>query len=92
MMRMRLWHGRVNPDQPMEEMGFDGPVLEGIESVHVVYAHTMTVKFLDTATFDVAQDATGWEVWDEHILIVRRHDDMIEADGKFYGDYGYEAV
>jgi len=37
MLYIRLFHGRTNPDQNMDDWGFDGPVLGPYKFVHTTY-------------------------------------------------------
>ena len=95
---LRLFHGRNSPDQDMEDWGFDGPTIGPLEFVHVTYL--CDLKFAmpyDTAAEffpDVAaqhakmmhRNGVTNDAWlvDHHLSIV---DDLIEHDGKFYGDF-----
>src|SRR6185437_4495240 len=69
-MYLRLYHGRTDPDQEMEEWGFDGPTFGPLSS----YVHTYCSTFRIHA-------AEGYEeIW------LDKYDDMIRWDGCFYGD------
>ena len=37
MLYIRLFHGRINPNQDMDDWGFDGPVLGPYQFVHTTY-------------------------------------------------------
>ena len=39
MLYIRLFHGRTNPNQDMDEWGSDGPVFGPYEFVHTTYTH-----------------------------------------------------
>ena len=39
MLYIRLFHGRTNPDQDMDDWGFDGPVLGPYQFVHTTYTY-----------------------------------------------------
>ena len=38
MLYIRLFHGRTDPNQDMDEWGFDGPVLGPYQFIHTTYA------------------------------------------------------
>lgn len=89
-----LIHGRHDPDEQMEEWGFNGPTLQGIEALHVTYQQTFVLHFKDRASCQTAQALTGWPEWDDRALELQFHDDMLKvipiaSDGPvaFYGDY-----
>ena len=69
-MYLRLYHGRTDPAQEMDEWGFDGPTFGPLSC----YVHTYC------CTFRIHGDCDASEVW------LEKHDDMIRWDGCFYGD------
>jgi len=69
-MYVRLYHGRTDPAQEMDDWGFDGPIFGPLSC----YVHTYC------CTFRIHGDGDTSEVW------LEKHDDMIEWDGCFYGD------
>ena len=91
-MKLNLFHGRNDPDEEMNDWGFQGPVLGGVEFVHITYTHHIRVGFDDWSTYRRALELTGWDVWDEkdRVLEASIHDDMIVAAGKYYGDWQIE--
>lgn len=90
-MKMLLIHGRHKPDEDLEDWGFNGPTLTGVKYVHWTYGN-MTVGFTSREHAEEAQKNTGWEPFDDLVLEVREHQDMLKAKdtkGKdaYYGDY-----
>ncbi len=99
-MKLHLRHGRHDPDANMEDWGFDGPVLEGVESL----ACTKQTNFVVFETLEAMQEArkqTGWTAgWDpRHCLVMPYLEDMVEClqvDGAgipvrcYYGDWSLE--
>jgi hypothetical protein len=69
-MYLRLYHGRTDPGQEMDEWGFVGPTIGPLSS----YVHTYC------CTFRIYGDCNTGEIW------LEKHDDMIRWDGCFYGD------
>ena len=69
-MYLRLYHGRADPAQGMDEWGFDGPTFGPLSS----YVHTYC------STFRIHAECGTQEFWFE------RRDDMIQWDGCFNGD------
>lgn len=78
---MRLWltHGRDDPEQEMDGWGYNGPELNGVESVQQMYGETTTVRFVSAAARDEALSITGWEIWDDTTLEVRDGNGLIET-------------
>ena len=98
-LRLLLIHGRFDPAEQMDEWGFNGPDIEGIEALHVVYQTTYVLHFKDAASAQRAQGLTGWREWDVDALEMSFHDDMLKAqpimcDGPvaYYGDYELQEV
>jgi hypothetical protein len=67
---LRLYHGRKDPAEEMDDRGFDGPTFGPLYSVVQTYVSTIRLH--------------GNEVDEE--LWLDRHDDMIVWDGAYYGD------
>jgi len=89
---MLLIHGRKNPDDEMNDWGFDGPVLEGVEYLVVTYNTHYRLGFRDAEAMKRAKDLTGWEEWDDDQLLIQFHDDLVKTSGlgedtHYYGDW-----
>jgi len=69
-MYLRLYHGRTDPDQQMDDWGFDGPTFGPISCYVQTYCGTFRIYGEDHIS----------EVW------LETQDDMIRWDGCFYGD------
>jgi hypothetical protein len=69
-MYLRLYHGRTDPRQEMDDWGFVGPTFGPLSC----YVHTYCCTFRIHGADDTS------EVW------LETHDDMIRWDGCFYGD------
>jgi len=67
---LRLFHGRTNPDQEMEEWGFVGPTFGPLSC----YLHTYC------STFRIYSESDTSELW------LETHGDMIRWGGSYYGD------
>lgn len=92
--RMLLIHGRFDPEETLEDWGFNGPDLAGVEALHVTYQQTFVLHFEDAHAASKAHALTGWPLWDENALELTFHDDMLKvcpiaSDGPiaYYGDY-----
>ena len=90
-MDLLLLNGREKPDELVDDGGFCGPVLHGVDSIQQRYRDTTTVKFDNIALAESAMRQTGWPVWDEQVLEIVWQDDLVEICdevGKktFYGD------
>ncbi len=62
-MFLRLYHGRTDPDQEMDDWGFVGPAFGPLSC----YVHTYC------CTFRIHGECGGTEVW------LEKHDDMIRS-------------
>jgi hypothetical protein len=69
-MYLRLYHGRHDPAQEMNDWGFVGPTFGPLSW----YVHTYC------CTFRIHGEGSMDELW------LPRHDDMIHWDGCYYGD------
>lgn len=92
-MELELIHGREDPDQDIDDWGFEGPVLSQVHSFRQEYKITTTVRFMTSEAAEQAQRITGWSKWDETVLEVLYHDDMIVTNEpgqppRYYGDLG----
>ncbi len=75
-MKRVLLHGRTDPDEAMQGWSFHGPTLFGVDFVHSVYS-TLTVGFKSAAETEAARRLTGWSVFDDNVLEVRQHDELV---------------
>ena len=90
-MKMILLHGRDDPEQKMENWGYNGPDLENVKYAHSVYGN-LTVGFQTKKDADSAHQLTGWRYFDDAVLEVSFFEDMVlclPAGGKksYYGDW-----
>ena len=69
-MYLRLYHGRTDPNQVMEDWGFVGPTFGPLTS----YVHTYC------CTFRIYGENSADELW------LDKHDDMIQWQTCYYGD------
>jgi hypothetical protein len=68
---LKLLHGRLDPNQDMQDWGFNGPVLGPFEAVHITYRDELRCL----------GDSEPSE------LILRYTEDMLTYEGKYYGDF-----
>lgn len=69
-MYLRLYHGRTEPGQQMEDWGFVGPTFGPLSC----YVHTYCCNFR------IYGESIHDEIW------LETHDDMIRWDDGYYGD------
>jgi hypothetical protein len=69
-MYMRLYHGRTDPDEQMDDWGFVGPTFGPL----ACYVHTYC------STFRIHAECSFDELW------LDKFDGMIRWNGCFYGD------
>lgn len=73
---LRLLHGRIDPEQDMDDFGFDGPYIGPLKCAHFTYCSTVSLVFADgTETGPLPDELLGFE------------GDMIRFGGAYYGDY-----
>ncbi len=70
-MYLRLFHGRNRADDRLGDWGFNGPTFGPLLWAHTTYLNHFRIAF--------ENEDEGFEVL--------FHKDMIEYDGKFYGDW-----
>ncbi len=91
-MKLALLHGRHDPTEEMQEIGFVGPVLEDVLYLHATYQATFDVGFLNEAAARHAAELTGWELWGKTVLSIPFINDLAlvtDKSGKktYYGDW-----
>jgi len=69
-MYVRLYHGRTDPEQDMDDWGFQGPTFGPLSC----YVHTYC------STFRIHGESNASELW------LETHRDMIRWGGSFFGD------
>lgn len=89
-MKLVLLHGRDYPDQDMDNWGYNGPHLEGVKYVHSVYGN-LTIGFKSLKEAQTAHELTGWPYFDEAVLEITFHEDLVLCRSKngnqYYGDW-----
>lgn len=93
---LHLFHGRDDPEQDMDDWGFDGPVIGPLKYVHVTYMTDLKM--------DMEQDVAAKffpELIEQHEEMLGRNvvptfcgehhlyltEDLVVYDGKYYGDW-----
>lgn len=85
MFYLKLYNGRHDPEQTMEDFGFAGPEIGPLKSIHGTYTTHFMLSFVDEA------DAVKFGV-DPNFLAIRFHEDMLchQMPGEslaYYGDW-----
>lgn len=73
---LRLLHGRLDPDQDMNEFGFDGPYIGPLKSAHFTYCSRVSLIFAD---------GVGTGPLPEEIICFKG--DLLRFGGVYYGDF-----
>ena len=94
-MKFILLHGRHDPDQEMDNWGYNGPELLGVRYLHSVYGN-LTIGFENEGQAMVAHEATGWPYFDRAVLEVPFFEDLVlcrngAGDHQYYGDWELQA-
>jgi len=77
-MKMLLIHGRDDPDEDIEDWGYQGMTLKGVDYIHWTYGN-LTIGFVSEDAARAAHDTTGWPFFDKAVLEMREHEDLIQT-------------
>ncbi len=90
MLKMDIYHGRKDPDEDLDECGFEGPTIKGIARIQVTYIHNFRLFFSTREALEEAVKQTGWRELDVDILEVpiRGENELIKTKDGYFGDYG----
>lgn len=88
-MKLKLFHGRKDPNEEMNDWGEEGPTLEGVKYAHTTYHYRTVVCFNSIEAMQAAALKTGWKRVDENTLEITYDNDMIYADYRWYGDWSF---
>lgn len=86
-LELELFHGRINPEEKLDDWGFNGPSLVGITDLYCING-THTIWFASAENFKEAHKLTDWpyghddctlEIPFQDRFVVCRH---IDAEGK----------
>lgn len=86
-MQMLLFHGRKDPDENLDDWGFDAPIIENVAALYVTYQDNFRVQFQTQEDAEIAHKLTGWDFWDHYTLLMTIHDDMIQTKDGYFGDW-----
>lgn len=79
-MYLTLHHGRDDPQQEMDEFGYNGPIIGPFKWCHITYGTQFNFGWVDggdTGPCTVVTVIDG---------------DMLEFDGKYYGDWEFQLL
>ena len=96
-MKLQLLHGRTDPTTEMNRTGFQGPCIEELDAMCVVYNNIHRLIFADRVAAHIAKEQTGWESWDDLTLEMRIDQDMVRIDTpdggtQWFGDWHITAA
>ncbi|HAU9810795.1 TPA: ABC transporter substrate-binding protein [Legionella pneumophila] len=84
-MKLRLYHGRNNPEQAMDNWGFEGATLNGIDGIIWTYG-VPRVFFVNDNALTIAKALTGWDELGDG-LEMRVYEDLIKTKEGYFGDW-----
>lgn len=91
---LRLWHGRQDKSQDMEDWGFDGPVIGPLLGLQCTYFTTWRVTFGTADARALWGQRLGWRDWDDDVLEIEVANAMIRITQggfeAFFGDWQLE--
>lgn len=76
-----LFHGRHEPQQPMNGWGFDGPAIGPLKWCHTTYATDIKIEFEDQ------NDAVAYFGVAEEQFEMMINADLLVFGGKYFGDW-----
>jgi len=90
-MKFILLHGRDDPEQQMDDWGYNGPVLNKVKYVHSVYGNLM-IGFHSAEAAKAAHELTGWTFFDDAVLEIAFFEDLVlcrnaKGGAQYYGDW-----
>ena len=85
-MELNLFHGRKTPDEQLDDWGFNGPLIQGIQDISWTYGN-LRLHFKDEASWIEARNQTGWEGMGDWSLDVAQEEDLIVTKDGYFGDY-----
>lgn len=83
---LRLFHGRVDPDEDLEDWGFDGPHIGPLKYVHGTYTTELAIEFLDAEETAGMSSARSFGI-DPSTPFIKYHEDLLCLHGLYYGDF-----
>ncbi|KTD47499.1 hypothetical protein Lqui_2425 [Legionella quinlivanii] len=84
-MKIRLYHGRNNPEQEMDDWGFESVTLDGVEGIIWTYG-VPRVFFVNENALQIAKDLTGWDALGDG-LEMHVFEDLIKTNDGYFGDW-----
>ena len=91
-MKLYFFHGRDTINDQPSDWGYTGPTLYGVAWMSTTYMTTIRFGFETHDAYNLAKSITGWDSWDDLVLEMRHHDDLVEVGGKLYGDWDLDAA
>lgn len=80
---LKLFHGRDDPEQHMDDWGYDGPVIGPLQYAHTTYgAEIKLAPLTDDDTF-----FARYPFLDTDFPLLAIDDGMVVCQAKFYGDW-----
>jgi hypothetical protein len=95
-MRLIIFHGRDDPNQELDDWGYDGPTIYDVVALHGTYGN-LNVFFASDAAAAKANEQTGWDRFCSRALRMKFHEELLvlsESDGcvRYYGDWEFQVV
>jgi hypothetical protein len=78
---LTLHHGRDNPEEHMDDWGYDGPIIGPFKWCHITYNATFNFGFPG-----IEEDGTG------PCTVVTCVNDLVVFQGKYYGDWEFQLL
>jgi hypothetical protein len=83
-MKLRLYYGRITPELEMDDRGFEGPILSGVDGI--IWTYGVPRVFFDNEKLNKAKDLTGWDELGD-ALEMRIYEDLIKTKEGYFGDW-----
>ena len=79
-------HGRDDPDEKLNDWGFDGTTIKGVSALHATYGN-FVVHFASMEATIAAQALTGWDWFDSNALEMRWHENLVHTKEGYFADF-----
>lgn len=83
---IHLYHGRVHPSEPLEDWGFEGPLVGPITHVHRAYTDVERFAFEQSAMGTTNALAFGLSRSDADDAAMEYDGDLVKFEGFWFGD------
>ena len=90
-LNIKLYNGRNDPEEELDDWGFEGPLLENVKAVQWTYGAEIKIHFHTEEDQRKARELTGWNTLGPEGLCAYVGGEYIETEVNdvvsYYGDF-----